>query len=147
MFEMWKAQFETLMAGTTVDVRAIEIPGHGKRRSEAPLDALKPLVQVILSEISELCVPQHSSGTQPIPFCLFGYSFGSLLAYEVTRELYKAGSPPLHLFVASESCPQLVRPDVDPSLDDDIFVQQLAEFGQIQRDVIWMNLTKRNRST
>src|SRR5689334_4669951 len=44
-----------------------------------------------------------------LPFAFFGYSFGSLLAYELACVLEGEGRPPSHLVVSSLAAPHVLR--------------------------------------
>ena len=92
---MYRAWSRTL--SPSIDVCAVELPGHGARvdeplvtRLDALLDALVPAIAPILDR----------------PVALFGYSMGSLVAFELARRLEERGVRPLHLFVAARSPPQ-----------------------------------------
>jgi medium-chain acyl-[acyl-carrier-protein] hydrolase len=46
------------------------------------------------------------------PFAFFGHSMGSVVAYEVARDLVRRGAPtPEHLFVSGRRPPSMVAPD------------------------------------
>lgn len=63
-------------------------------------------------------------------FALFGHSLGAVLAYEMARELEKQGSTGLcHLFVSGSPGPWAGRSERATGLDDDSFVEQVAQFA------------------
>lgn len=95
-FRSWQAAL-----GESVDVCSIEYPGRWSRHREPPAVRLIPLAQAIVRELAPLYEGR---------FALFGYSYGALLAFEVARELRRAGSAqPAHLIVAARQAPQTVR--------------------------------------
>lgn len=81
----------------------IELPGRGRRFVERPYTRLPELVAALAPAILPL--------TQQ-PFALFGHSMGALIAFELARELRRAGAAaPRHLFVSGHRAPQLPDPD------------------------------------
>jgi medium-chain acyl-[acyl-carrier-protein] hydrolase len=82
-----------------VELRAIELPGHGRRLTEAPLTRLRPLVEQLTDVLAERVRP---------PFVLLGYSVGALIGFETVREFTRRGWPgPSALFVAAARAPHL----------------------------------------
>jgi medium-chain acyl-[acyl-carrier-protein] hydrolase len=81
------------------EVWAVQLPGRENRRDEPPFRRIEPLVL-------ELCA--HLGHLMDLPFAFFGHSMGALLAFEVTRQLRRAGSPlPAHLFLSAHRAPGL----------------------------------------
>ncbi|MEV5973463.1 alpha/beta fold hydrolase [Streptomyces sp. NPDC051921] len=82
-----------------VQLRAVELPGHGLRLAEEPVrrsaDVIRPLADELSREHRLLPVPRT---------ILFGHSMGALLAYELCRALCERGTPPAAL-VVSGMCP------------------------------------------
>lgn len=105
-----------------IDVCPIELPGRGKRFSEAPFISLPPLIEALAQGIE----PYLTS-----PFAFFGHSMGSLVSFELARYLRKQQMPlPAHLFISAFRAPQL--PDKDPpihQLPDVEFIHELKRFN------------------
>ncbi|HMA03559.1 MAG TPA: thioesterase domain-containing protein [Gemmatimonadaceae bacterium] len=83
----------------TVDLCAIQLPARETRLKEPPIavwhDLMDALVPALAPELD-------------LPFALFGYSLGALVAFEFARALRRTGNPrPSHLFVAARPAPQL----------------------------------------
>ena len=82
-----------------VELNAIQLPGRENRLREEPVVELRPLLTALVAEIR----PYFD-----IPFAFLGYSFGALLAFELTRQLRRIDAPlPQHLLVLARRAPQL----------------------------------------
>ena len=66
----------------TFETLALELPGHGKRIDEKPLDTVPEIVDDILMQL-ESCADR--------PYLLFGHSLGALMGFEVARKLVASG--------------------------------------------------------
>ena len=103
-----------------VDVCAVQLPGHGSRFREQPLN-----------HVSEL-VPELADAMRPylgLPFALFGHSMGALVAFELARELRRRKwKQPVLLFVSA--CRALQDPvDGEPIsyLPDAEFIREIRK--------------------
>jgi surfactin synthase thioesterase subunit len=80
-------------------LRAVELPGRGQSVEEPPCRdaaaAVATLAPAFLSEVRR-------------PYALFGHSMGALIAFELARELQRAGRPPVWLGVSAMPAPGLV---------------------------------------
>lgn len=99
-----------------LEVRPIELPGHGTRASEpirctsarnqpfergAVLEGLEALASQLADECGAL--------VEDVPCIFFGFSFGALVAWAVIRELTRRGRAlPLKLVVAGRGAPHCV---------------------------------------
>lgn len=102
----------------SVEVRAVQLPGHETRLREPPQTSARPLARLI----ADALIPYLDR-----PFAFFGHSMGALLSFEVARELRRRGLRiPDHLFVSAKSAPQLPpsRPPVFDLPEAD-FLEQL----------------------
>lgn len=91
---------------SAVEICSLQPPGRENRLREKPFTHVTPLTQALVPIISPYL---------NLPFAFFGYSLGSLVAFEVVRELRRQGGPiPLHLFVGGRRAPQI--PDPDPPI-------------------------------
>lgn len=94
IFRAWEAELPSWVA-----LRAVETPGHGTRLRERPFTNIVLLANAVVRALRPLW--EH-------PFALFGYSVGSLLAFEVARLLRQQGLPaPVHLLCAAYRAPTL----------------------------------------
>lgn len=114
---------------TSVQVGAIELPGHGLRFSEPVLDRWQPVV---------LGITEHLLPLLDLPYVLFGHSMGALLAFETARALQRAGLPkPRALFVSGRGAPH--RPRKRPpihALPEAQFLQALREYNGCPPEVL-----------
>lgn len=94
LYRDWSADFPD-----SIDVCAIEPPGRFPRRKERSIDdvfefarALRPALDPYLD----------------VPFAIFGYSLGALMAFEVAREIRRHRKlEPVHLFAAAQKAPHM----------------------------------------
>lgn len=88
---------------------APELPGHGRRLPEPPLEHAGDVVAELLPRL----------GDPSAPLVLFGHSMGGLLAYELCSALCDAGTPPDALVVSAMGPPDLIDPAANRALADD----------------------------
>jgi medium-chain acyl-[acyl-carrier-protein] hydrolase len=113
----------------TVDYGVVQLPGRETRLREAPATDLLPLASELADELAPLC---------DRPFALYGHSMGSVIAFEVARQMRRKGRPmPAHLFVSGHRPPQAARRVSGfLGLNDADFLEQLQRlYGKIP-DVI-----------
>ena len=115
MFRSWQAE-----AGPLIEIEPVRLPGRENRIFEPPLLSVPELVQTIAREILPIIRG---------PFALFGYSFGSLLAFETARLLRHRGISPDRLLVAALKAPHLplARKPIH-GLPDDEFAAEIRKF-------------------
>lgn len=112
VFRSWFNAFDQ-----DVEVCVIQLPGRENRLREAPLSELKPLIE----SLTETILPYLDT-----PFAFFGYSMGSLISFELTRQLYRQYQIfPIHLFVAA--CRGVQIPVTNPihHLPDNLFIEEV----------------------
>lgn len=116
-FAKWQAAL-----GPEVEVCAVELPGHGMRRSEAPMTSLQQVVESVAQVIAR---------QGPLPFAFFGHSLGGLLAFETARYCMRHGlALPRHLFASGCSAPQHRSPSRNLHLlEDDALIEQLRDYN------------------
>lgn len=104
-----------------VELFLVNLPGRDTRIREEPYRQLKPLIgpltQGLLHHLDK-------------PFAFFGHSMGSLISFEVVRELRRLGAgQPLHLFVSGRQPPHI--PDKHPNfhrLPEEEFLKTTQQF-------------------
>ena len=82
-----------------VAVCPVQPPGRDKRRREPALTSATELARLLAVEVMANVRP---------PYALFGHSTGAVVAFELSRQLRRAGgAAPVHLFVSGRPAPQL----------------------------------------
>jgi medium-chain acyl-[acyl-carrier-protein] hydrolase len=103
----------------TVNLVAIELPGHGIRLSEKPIENFK----VIIDNITKAALPLLSK-----PYVVFGHSMGAIFAFEFTRHLRQQGiSIPMHMFLSAQEGARFKHSDPKYLLPDDEFIEYLRK--------------------
>lgn len=104
----------------TIEVCAVQLPGRENRIKEAPFTDAETLVQALIPQL----LPYLDR-----PFALFGHSMGTILAYELARQLVDRQLVPTQLFVSGRRAPYL--PPRERNLhtlsSDDHFLAALQE--------------------
>ena len=118
-------QFASCMP-ETVSVIPIEYAGHGNRIREPFYETFSAMAADVAAEIRKLRDPS-------MPYALFGYSMGSVVAYEIaTRGLLT--EQPARLFFASHEAPGTSWDSMDyAEVDDLTFARLIVEFGGFDR--------------
>ncbi len=89
---------------TEVEVCCIQLPGHEYRLGEPVYTRLAPLVQTLADAVDPYL---------DRPFAFFGHSMGSLVSFELARQLRRTHDKhPFHLFLGAYRAPQLPNPNV-----------------------------------
>jgi medium-chain acyl-[acyl-carrier-protein] hydrolase len=118
---------DVLPAG--VEVCLVQMPGRESRFREPPYTSMASLVRAVAGALAP-----HLGR----PFALYGHSLGSLVAFELARELRRRAAPgPVHLFVSGRGAPQ-VRSGRAPihQLPDAAFLEELRQLGGTPREVL-----------
>jgi medium-chain acyl-[acyl-carrier-protein] hydrolase len=119
-FNKWPAEFPN-----SIETHIVHYPGRGSRFNEAPIKAIDVLVEEINHDIQPLLDK---------PFIFFGHSMGSILAFELSRQLKLQ---PQILFVSACGAPQLPNPNPSiHSLPDSEFIKSLQEFNGLPADAM-----------
>lgn len=112
-----------------VDVRAVELPGRGSRRREAPARRLDPLVDALVETIVA-----DSDGD---PVALFGHSFGGMIAFEAARRLQHGDHAPRMVFLSALAALHLPKSAAPISaLPDGRFLAEIQRYGGTPADVL-----------
>jgi len=113
----------------SVEVCGIQLPGHGNRLRETPIDRLEPLIDALTPKL----LPHLN-----LPFAFFGHSMGALIAFEVSRRLRRDGAPaPECLFVSGRPAPQI--PDQERrtyDLPEPEFIDELLRLNGTPKEVL-----------
>lgn len=127
LFEPWRRA----LPGTAIS--AVRPPGRENRFREPPLTS----VGAILDQLAPT-VAARVEGDAGLPWAVFGYSLGALLAYELVARLAQTGGPvPAVLMVGGAEAPHVPRhlPDVS-WLPDDEFAGEIARLGGTPIEVL-----------
>ncbi|MBA2654798.1 MAG: polyketide synthase dehydratase domain-containing protein [Gammaproteobacteria bacterium] len=104
IYRDWQEQL-----GDTIEVCPIQLPGREERMGEAPLNDLMKVVNILTEQLQQ---------ELDLPFAFFGHSFGSLLAFELIRNLRRKNLPtPKHLFVSAFPDPRVPTKSLDTLLE------------------------------
>ncbi len=108
----------------TIDVLALQAPGRRERLLEKPIAELTQLVSETLDHITPFIGK---------PFYFYGHSNGSLVAFELARQLQLRGNHNLrHLFIAARKSPLLLkRAKPYHILSDDEFIVAVNAIGSM----------------
>lgn len=113
----------------SIELLAIQLPGTESRVREVPLDSIPGMV----AELTPLIAARSD-----LPFALFGHSLGSILAFEVTRTLRRAGLRMPGLLMVSGRRPPRV-PDRHSPIhhlpDQELIAAINARYGGIRPEV------------
>lgn len=83
-----------------IEVCPVQFPGHGDRMLEQIFDNLDGLVDAAVDGLA--------GELDKLPYAIFGYSMGALVAFELTRALRRKGlRQPDRLFLAARRAPDL----------------------------------------
>ncbi|MDB4385624.1 alpha/beta fold hydrolase [Opitutaceae bacterium] len=106
--------------GPVAELVAIRLPARESRLTESPVTDLLTLSRELATAIAP-----HTNE----PYALGGHSLGALLAFEVTRELRRRGSPlPVALIASGARAPDCPRNEPDlHHLPDDDFIREVDQ--------------------
>jgi acyl transferase domain-containing protein/surfactin synthase thioesterase subunit len=93
-FRKWAAQLPE-----RINASVLQLPGRGGRLLETPYTSMEELVAAVLPSLV-------GSLGHRVPFALFGYSLGALVAFELAGQLVRRhGRCPEHLFAGGARAP------------------------------------------
>ncbi len=104
------------------EVCAVQLPGHGGRIREAPIQTMDALAVAL----AEAMMPRLDR-----PYAIFGHSMGALLGFETLRRLRAMGAPaPVALCVSARRAPHLpaTRPPLHV-LSDALLIEELRSLN------------------
>jgi len=112
-----------------IELCAVQLPGRENRLGEPMFTRLDRLVKKLV----EVCLPVMDR-----PFAFYGHSMGTLIAFELARELRRQQRPePVRLLVSGRCAPH--TPDPEPPLHrlaDAEFVDGLRRYNGTQEAVL-----------
>lgn len=117
MYRLWSQQLPP-----QVEVCPIQLPGRENRIKEQPFTQIAPLLRALIPALRPYL---------DVPFQIFGHSMGTLLSFELVRELRRQGLPqPTHLFVSGCRAPQVPRTkEKTYALPNDEFLDSIKAMG------------------
>lgn len=112
-----------------IEVRLVELPGHGWRANEPPFQHLPDLIDALLTGLTARLQP---------PFAFLGHSMGAIVAFELAHALRRNRLPsPVHLFAAAHRAPHLPNPDATTHLlSDSAMIAKLSRLGGLPDEVL-----------
>jgi surfactin synthase thioesterase subunit len=112
-----------------IEVCPIQLPGRETRMREKAYTRIEPLI----SDVTTALLPWLDK-----PYCLFGHSMGSLVVFELARQLASAhNSSPEHIFVSGYNAPQLeYKSALRSDLPENEFMAQLARMEGTPKEVL-----------
>lgn len=120
----------------------LDLPGKGKRRSQAYLTSFSDMVQDLFEQIK-----RYLKINKTIKYYIWGHSMGSYLAYEVTKSLCSRGIKlPEILILTGTIAPHCIDCEKIKNrlTDDRIFLDYIVEFGLVDKAISQSNYFKRN---
>lgn len=103
-----------------IEIHAIEYAGHGSRAKEPFYRTFDEMVEDVIRQIRKELEPGEK-------YALFGYSLGSLVAYETARRMEA-----VHVFLAAHAAPCIRSVEKGfHALPDEEYADALSEFGGI----------------
>jgi pyochelin biosynthesis protein PchC len=110
-----------------IEVVAIQLPGHGYRAAEPPVEDLEDVAQAVTRSLARELRAYDGR------FAIFGHSYGSLLGYEVVRRLADHRRFPELLVVSGSRSPASAPPIDLHRLADADLTRELGLLGGMPR--------------
>ncbi len=112
-----------------IELYALSLPGRGSRLHEPLMISIDALTSQLLQSLPDLIDK---------PFAFFGHSMGSIVAFELTRQLQLRGFPlPLRLFVSAHKAPHMAHGDAPMHLLSDAeLVALLRRLGLVPEEAL-----------
>ena len=111
---------------TAFEIHQLELPGRGKRMTEAPIDSKDSAVQDYLKQIK--------AKLNGAPFMICGHSMGAYLGIYVIEALEKEGIVPVKFLATGNSGPGCYDDKKRYLLDKPEFLAELEEIGGMPAD-------------
>ncbi len=106
-----------------IEMRPLELAGHGRRLKEPLSQSLAAVVEDLVGTVSPVAL-RHSYG-------FYGHSMGTVITYELVKELARCGLPaPATLFLSGRNPPHLRYKSRDlHCLSDEAFLEEIKSIG------------------
>lgn len=125
VYRMWPQELSP-----SIDVCAIQLPGHGRRIEETPFKHWQLLIQ----ELDQVLYPYLDR-----PFFFFGHSMGALLAFELARSIRRNhGLQPERLYVSALGAPHTRVQHAEPrhTLSDENLLKEFRDLGGTPQEIL-----------
>jgi surfactin synthase thioesterase subunit len=126
----WPSAFRGWQQAVPSDVELIvaQLPGRGLRIGEPPLRRVEPIVEGLCDAVAAL---------DPLPYAIVGHSFGSVVAYELTKALERKALPPRLLVVSARQPPCFPsEPPFAHRRTDAELIEHLLDIGGISPELV-----------
>ena len=101
----------------SVEVLAVELPGHGARFAERPVASLRALVDLLIEDIA---------ACMDVSCVFFGHSNGALISYVLATELARRGlALPQRIVISAKRPPHLDKQEIVHAMPTADFVDKL----------------------
>jgi medium-chain acyl-[acyl-carrier-protein] hydrolase len=112
-----------------IEVRAVQLPGHGHRLNEPLFTSVEPLVEFLAEELK----PDLQGS-----FALFGHSMGAIISFELAELLRRRNRPgPSHLFLSGRPCPHRTEKEKSTyNLPEREFIEELRRMQGTPNEVL-----------
>lgn len=125
IYNKWKNKI-----GNNIEIIPVELPGRGKLFDEKLKTHMNQMVDFTFhSIVNELDCESYA---------FFGYSMGSMIAYELIRKIERMGyCPPIHAFFSAKQAPHIERNDKKLHvLEENEFLEEIMKLGGTPKEVI-----------
>lgn len=124
MYRSWQERFSP-----SIEIHAIQLPGHGSRLREQPFTAMDPMVEAIDKAICDQL---------DRPFAFFGHSLGALIGLELAHKLRSERKlEPYHLFIAACRPPHIPHiASITYNLPEEEFIASLRDLQGTPTEVL-----------
>ena len=110
-----------------IEVCPVQLPGREGRMREEPFRQMGPLVDALVEAMGPLL---------DRPFALFGYSMGSIVAFETGLRLEALGKSPVRTLVAARRAPGFGFEEPTHTLSSEDFRKKLMELEGTPKEVL-----------
>jgi medium-chain acyl-[acyl-carrier-protein] hydrolase len=112
-----------------VEVCPVQLPGRSTRLMERPFTELAPLIKVLARALSPLLDK---------PFAFYGHSLGTLVGFELARQIRRQyGVNPARLFFSASRAPQIAnRRRLIHALPAEEFIAEVRRLNGTPREVL-----------
>lgn len=112
-----------------IEIFPIELAGRGRRFNEPLFDNIDLMTEDVYNKIKDLI--------EESPYAFFGYSMGSIIAYELIRKIEMLNlKPPMHAFFSAKAPLQLYYKNENIHLlEDNKFITEIMELGGTPKEI------------